>query len=297
LDGDNEAMQKPSKDHYLPAGFIGGFGIPHPSKDRRRFAKVCTRARRPEAELTRQIKAENIAYGFNLYAVENLTADLPRDWAEQIWKLYESDLPDAAKRLEQPGFSHDDWSAVLAHIQAAWIRNPGFDSDAARFLAETGITNVSNDQIQHARKAAYELLPDGALAKSRFAVIRKSEDARRFIIDNRGFVPPRDEQTGQSGVLFPLTGNVAVLMVYDAAQPGDDYTSGPFAQRVLIATGAQALHIATWNHGGIEFVIGHPDDADWIAELTDEPAASLPAFGPYQGSSEAVFKWATVSGR
>ena len=121
---------------------------------------------------------------------------------------------------------------------------------------------------------------------------RRSGLAPRFIIDNRGFVPLRDVQAGQSGVLFPLTGNVAVLMVLDTAGPGDDYTTGPFAQLVLTADGAKAFHTSTWNHQGIECVIGHPDDADWIAKLTDEPEAWLPRLGPHRGTAKTVFGWA-----
>ncbi len=280
----------PRRDHYLPAGLIGGFGRPHDNSPRRRRAKVCIRTRPPENKLTPEIKADSVAWDRGQYDVDNPTDDLPADWAEQIWQLYEDALPDAAKALEQPGFSPDDWATVLKHIRAAWIRNPGFDTDAVTHLTVPG-ASLSNDQVQQARKTAYEQLPH-VLASARFAVIRKSEMAPRFIIDNRGFVPLYDEVAAQSGVLFPLTGNVAVMMVYEAAGPEDDYATAPFAELMLTADGAKAFHSATWNHQGIDLVIGHPDDASWIAELTDEAEAWLPRIGPYRGTAKTVLAWA-----
>jgi len=282
------------RDHYLPAGLIGGFGIPDPSSDRRRRAKVCTRSRPPENLLIPEIRAERVAWGRNVYDVDEPTDELPAEYAEEIWGLYERDLPDAAKALMEPGFTADDWQAVLRHIQASWIRNPGFEQDAVEALIADGIAVPTNDQIQGLRKATHEAMPEQVLSRARFAVIRRGQWTRRFIIDNRGYVPLLDTVTGQSGVLFPLTGDVAVMMVWDAAGPGEDYWAGPFAQLTLTDTGAQALHTATWSHKGIEVVIGHPEDAGWIAELADPPdhGAPLPWYGPYQGTAWPVFGWA-----
>jgi hypothetical protein len=292
-------MANARRDHYLPAGLIGGFGVPHPSSDRRRHAKVCTRTRPPEDVLTPEIKAERVAYGVHVYDVDEPSDDLPADYAEKIWELYERDLPDAAKALEEPAFDPENWLVVLRHIQASWVRNPGFERDAINALVADGIAVPSNDQIQGLRKAAHAAMPQEVLARARFAVIRRSEMARRFIVDDRGFVPLLDTVTGRSGVLFPLTGNVAVMMVWDVATPGEDYQAGPFAQLVLTSTGAEALHTATWSHKGIELVIGHPEDAGWIAELSDPPdhGAPLPGYGPYRGTSETVFGWASRPAR
>lgn len=288
-------MASASRDHYLPAGLIGGFGSPHPTSDRRRHAKVCTRTRPPDDVLCPEIKADRIAWGYNLYDVDEPTDELPDDYAEQIFALYERHLPDAAKALESAEFSPEDWQVVLRHIQASWIRNPGFEQDAVNALIADGIAAPTNDQVQVLRKAAHEAMPEGVLANARFALIRRGQFARRFIIDDRGFVPLLDTVTGRSGVLFPMTGNVAVMMVWGAAGPYDDYWARPFAQLTLTGTGAAALHTATWSHKGIAMVIGHPDDAAWIAELADPPdhGTDLPGHGPYQGTAISVFGWAS----
>jgi hypothetical protein len=245
--------------------------------------------------LTPRVQAKDIAYDYGLYGVQNPTADLPHDYAERIWRQYEPQLPDAAKALETDTYAPQHWLTILKHIQAVWIRNPGFQDDVANNLATDGNSAPVGDDIERVRLNTYQALPEEVLAAARFALLRRGEGVPRvprFILDNRGFVPLRDAEAGQSGVLFPLTGNVAVLMAYSTAQPGDDHTTGPFAVRMLSSGGAEALHAATWNHVGIEFVIGHPDDVELIARLDDAPDALLPRFGPYRGTADMVFDWA-----
>ena len=235
-------------------------------------------------------RADNIAYDYNLYQVDDPCADLPADYAENIWKQYESKLPDAAEALEGASWNRDDWLVVLQHIQAVWIRQPGSDKDIRAHLASHGIPNPSNDKIEDIRRLIHEQMR-GYLHTARFAIVRRHAAARRFIINNRGYVPMADSFDEHSGVLFPLTGNVAVLMARGAAQPGDDIEAGPIAELVLNAGGARSFHAATWNHVDIEFVAGHPDDAGWI-DTIPESAVPLPSLGPYRGNRHTTFRWA-----
>lgn len=286
----NGHMPQP-KPHYLPAGLIGGFGCPNPVHPGRRYAKVTQRRKTPEDKLLREISAENIAFEYGIYDVHQPTADLPANYAEELWEQYEGQLPGAAKALETKAHTHNDWLTVLKHIQSVWPRQPGFKTFAAEALTTDGLA-PTNDNIQSARKATIDEMPEQVLAQARFAIIRRGDFARRFIISNRGYVPVNADDTGTSGVLFPLTGNVAVLMARETAQPEDDHQAGPVAVRQLTARGADMFHIATWNHPGIESVVGHPDDADWIGSIAYDSSADLPTHGPYVGNNESLFEWA-----
>jgi hypothetical protein len=284
------------KDHYLPAALIGGFGMPNPPETRRRRGWwVGTRPKTPSDAPPSRVQAQDIAYAYGLYAVENPTPDLPEDYAEEIWRTYESQLPDAAKAMETDDFADRDWQVILKHIQAVWIRNPGFDDDVRRSLAAEGTAEPTSDDIERLRRDAYRAL-EPMLASARFAIVRRGAgvpQVPRFIIDNRGFVPLHDVANNHSGVLFPLTGNVAVLMAYGVAQPGDDHDSSrPLPVLTLSAGGAEAFHAATWNHEGIEFVVCHPDDIESITRLSDATDAQLPRSGPYRGNAGTVFEWA-----
>jgi hypothetical protein len=279
------------KPHYLPAALIGGFGRPNPAHPGRRHARVVQRRRTPEDKLLREISAENIAFEYGIYDVHMPTADLPTNYAEELWGQYEGQLPDAAKALETQAYTHDDWLTVLKHIQSVWPRQPGFKMFAAEALTTDGLA-LTNDNIQSVRKAIINEIPGQVLARARFAIIRRGDFARRFIISNRGYVPVNADDTGTSGILFPLTGNVAVLMARETAQSEEDHQAGPVAVRQLTARGADMFHIATWNYQGVESVVGHPDDADWIGSIAYDSSADLPIRGPYVGNNERLFEWA-----
>lgn len=113
-----------TRDHYLPAAFIGGFGNQLLGK-RRREAKVIERTKNPDAISPPQA-AQTFGYDTGLYAVQQPSAALPADYAETWWKTYKADLPDAVKALEAGTWAPKNWEAVLRHIQAVWARHPDF---------------------------------------------------------------------------------------------------------------------------------------------------------------------------
>lgn len=250
-------MSNRSKDHYLPAALMGrGFGRIKQGRGSREATLAVRFTASPgiPAEIRR---AENIAYDYDLYHVDDPCADLPASYAEDIWKQYEDKLPGAAKALEGQAWHFSDWLIVLDHIQAAWVRQPGFDQEVRTYLAAHGIANPSNDKIEDVRRLIHQQMRD-YLHTARFAIVRRHESARHFIISNRGYTPMADSLDQHSGALFPLTSNVAVLMARDAAQAGDDIEAGPSAELVLNPGGAKSFHAATWNRDDIEFVAGHP---------------------------------------
>lgn len=83
-------------------------------------------------------------------------------------------------------------------------------------------------------------------------------------------------------------------MVVGAAQQGDDYESGPFAERILDPGTATTVNEAALGTVGIMCVIGHPDDRGAIAAITIGPkVAAMPETGAYLRTLEgSLLDWA-----
>jgi hypothetical protein len=133
------------------------------------------------------------------------------------------------------------------------------------------------------------------MARARFALLKSHRPARRFMIDDKGYVPLHDVGRDLRGVVFPLSGLLAVLMVIGAAGPDDDYEQGPFAVRTLNPRGMEIINEATGDTVGIKCVIGHPEDEQAISALaTGVKQVKMPELGPYRNSREpGLFDWAT----
>ncbi|MGV9350192.1 DUF4238 domain-containing protein [Streptomyces spiralis] len=204
------------KPHYLPAALIGGFGVPETGRVvGLRHAKVCVRRRKEPEKVFGPLKAENIAYQYGLYDVDDPSSDLPADFAEAIWQEYEGALPTVIRALEQGTFTKDDWKTILLHVQAQSIRHPDYDRVAVTYI-------------------------------------------------QGGYIPMHDTLLDLKGALFPVSGDIAVLMVVGAAQPNDDYEAGPLTERTLNAKGMELVNRAAWTITEITCVMGHPDDADYL---------------------------------
>jgi hypothetical protein len=128
----------PPRPHHLPASFIGGFGQPaRRDPANLRAARVCVRRKDPD-KLLPNMEAEEVGFERGVYDVENPTADLPADFAEQEWKKYEGKLPGAIRALHSGTFGPAEWQTVLRHVQAVWARHPDFERDVAEQKAAQG---------------------------------------------------------------------------------------------------------------------------------------------------------------
>ena len=274
--------------HYLPAAFIGGFGIPNPRRTGGRYASVCMRRRNAETVMG-PLPAEKVAAEFGLYDVERPTPSLPADFADKLWEQYEGALPAAAVALESDGFTAQHWETVLLHVQAQSIRHPDFDRVASAHLG----AGVPRDAIQEQRQVTHRE-SRRLLSRARFAVVRRSSHAPRFLLNDKGLTSFLDLEFGARSVLFPLTGNVAVLMAVDAAREGDDYEAGPYAVRRLNPKALRFVNGASWDQVHTRAVFGHPDDEQTLAGLRSTgQLARLPLLGPYQGNREpGLLDWA-----
>ena len=290
-------MAKAARPHYLPAGLIGGFGEPDTGKHagHLRYAWVCVWRTEDRGTVTRT-RADNVAIQNGVYDVAEPGPDLPADFAEQLWQRYEGALPGAIRALENRSWTRDDWQTVLLHVQAQSIRHPDFARAVHEHVGEPAAARLGPDEMQAERQRTYQDTR-AWMARARFAVLRHREPAQRFLANDKGYVPLHDVARDVRGVVFPLSGLVAVLMVVEVAQPGDNYEQGPLAERILNPKGMEIINEATWDTVGIKCVIGYPDDEQAIAALTTrEKTVSMPALGPYRGNRElGLFDWACPS--
>ena len=285
---------KAARTHYLPASLIGGFGQPESGRrsGNLRYARVCVR--RPDhPERTTVMRADQVAVQNGLYDVDQSGPELPADFAERLWKAYEGPLPVAIRALESGKYTKDDWLTVLLHVQAQSIRHPDFDREALNYLARQGARSPGGDQVQAQRQRTH-VETRQLMAGARFAVVRYRHPAQHFLINDKGYVPLYDVIRNARGVVFPLSGQVGVLMVAEAAQAGDDYETAPVTERTLNPKAMAIINEATWDTVGIRCVIGHPDDTAWISDLQPGPkAVKMPQYGPYRWNREAgLFDWA-----
>jgi hypothetical protein len=282
------------KPHYLPAALIGGFGVPEARRAAGlRHAKVCVRRRKEPDKVFGPVKAENIAFKHGLYDVDAPSSDLPADFAETLWQEYEGALPAAIRALEEGTFTRDDWKTILLHVQALSIRHPDYDRVAISYIQEGGLPTPDRDHVQRQRQTTFRETRQW-MANARFALIRRGTAAPRFLLNDKGYVPMHDTLLDLKGVLFPLSGQIAVLMAVGAAPPTDDYEDGPFAERTLNAKGMELTNQVAWTVSEIAFLMGHPNDAEYLLQLSETgPTVRLPRLGPYGGNREPTFfHWA-----
>lgn len=277
-----------NRDHYLPAAFIGGFGDLLPGKHRR-DAKVIARTKTPDTVSGPQA-ARTFCYGKGLYEVDQPTAALPAGYAETWWKTYERDLPDAVLALEAGTGGAAQWQTVLRHMQAAWARHLDFARDAAEQKKQQGVTGLTGDCLEYARKEALDQTA-AVLAAARFALLRRDTHAEHFVCNDKGFTTfgGADE-----GVFFPLNREIAVLMAIGKAAPGEAHDQAPYAERTVNARGVDFLNYAAWDQTGIELVFAHPDDELLLKGLISKGTGSVVrrALRPFRRTREpGLFDW------
>ena len=289
------AIAKAARPHYFPAGLIGGFGQPDTGRraGHLRYSWVCVRWI-GETSVVPRIRADNVAIQNGVYDVAEPGPDLPADFAEQLWQQYEGELPAAIRALEAGTWTCSDWQTVLLHVQAQAIRHPHFTRAVHEHIGPAAAARLGPDDIQAERQCTYRDTRSW-MSRARFALLRHRRPAPRFLANDKGYVPLHDIRREMRGVVFPLSGLVAVLMVVEAAQPGDDYEQGPLVERTLNPVGMQIINDAAWDTARIRCVFGHPDDAQAIAApATGEKLTRMPELGPYRGNREpGLFDWAS----
>jgi len=286
--------------HTFPASVIGGFGIPASGKNAiyARHARVAVRfTHKPDKIFV--MSANDVSKVHDEYAFDRPPAGVPRNVIDDLWTAYEGKLVPAIKAIEERRSSMADWAVILTHVHAEAVRSSDFRDRAAAYLAaEHGITDPTKDQLQFERLRTLVNTPD-LMAECRFAVVRRPSDGPRFIGNAKGYGAPfEDLEFGHACVVFPLSPEVAVLMVVGAAKQDDDHRAGPMQDLTMTAAAVDMVNEAAWRLRGSSCVFGHPDDEDYILNLDADRMLMPPVLGPFRGTCDmSLCDWAARNDR
>lgn len=223
--------------------------------------------------------------------MESPPEGLSENFIDDLWKTYESELPGAIERLGVGAWTDRDWETVLLHLVAAAVRHPDFARVATEYRAARGDAISHPDEVQHERLLTLQNTP-ALLAEGRCAIVRAPEDGHRLVINDKGFATVRDRYNGYRGVLFPLSGQVAVLCVPYVGKVEGRTSAWLSADFTMTPATVEMWNLLSWQHVESGLVIGHPEDSDKLADL-DESDPILPRLGPYRGRGvEGAFEWA-----
>ena len=279
-------------DHYLPAALIGGFGAreARQRKSGLRYFNVAIR-RREKPDEVKIRSAEKVARSIGVYRLESPPEDLSENFIDDLWNTYESGLPGAIERFGVGAWTDRDWNTVLLHLVAAAVRHPDFERVATEYRAARGDSISHPDEVQHERLVTLQNTP-ALLAEGRCAIVRAPEDGHGLVINDKGFATVRDPYNGYRGVLFPLSGQVAVLCVPYVGKVEGRTTAWLCADLIMTPATVEMWNLLSWQHVESGLVIGHPDDKCQLARL-DDSQPNLPRLGPYRGRGvEGAFEWA-----
>ena len=227
-----------------------------------------------------------------MYELVSPPADVAPNAIDELWKHYEPELPDAILRFAKGTNTPKDWGPLLIHLICMSSRLPGFELLAEQFLKAQGAASVTRDDIQWERvRTINETLP--LLAACRFRIIFRATDGPRFFMNDKGFTNVGVAGTRDKGTLFPLSGDVALLMVPDvgvnAANPGVGLARG----WTFTPATVEMFNLAAWKQVGSGFLVGHPDDKAEMERLSSAQDLTLPRLGAFRGRGvEGPFEWA-----
>jgi hypothetical protein len=278
-----------TKDHYLPAAFIAGFGSDRPTALEARKRPVRVRFKR-DPDKTFPMKAERIAKQGDVYRLEDPPIGMKANVIDDIWDAYEPKLPSAVKSFESGTWGDDEWSTIWFHMCAVGVRHPSFTDFAIEQLAARG-DDAGPDDAQRARvKTLSE--SQALLASWRFAVVFRPNDAHRFVTNDKAYASVT-EFDHRNAVFFPLSSEVGVLGAVDAGDTSLDSPPSPETSRVLTPSTVESLNDVSWQVDGVRCVIGHPDDEARLLRLEDRGLWTQPQLGPYRKrGTEGLLDWA-----
>ncbi|HKF16717.1 MAG TPA: DUF4238 domain-containing protein [Candidatus Dormibacteraeota bacterium] len=114
-------MPRPTKQHYLPASVIGGFGLARSAAPREALVAV---RRKGSAEVT-EATAESVASERGLYTLQNPPPGVTADQLDNLWtQELEPPIHNAIGRLADRSASAQDETAILAYVAALGVRHP-----------------------------------------------------------------------------------------------------------------------------------------------------------------------------
>jgi hypothetical protein len=130
------------------------------------------------------------------------------------------------------------------------------------------------------------------LADARIAAAYRPDDGGRFIVNDKGFTSI-EAPNGRKGVIFPLSGAVALVCVIGVGRYPGRESPWLWGEVTFTPSGVDLINEASWRQPGISCVIAHPSDKERLLRLDTERELTVPALGPYrQRGVEDLFDWA-----
>jgi hypothetical protein len=267
----------PSKQHYLPAAFIGGFGHRLTGKSRREARIVAWDAE--TGTVGDPIKAERIGWLHDTYTIPELGAAL-EDVVDSVWDAYEGVLPDAAQAVSSGQLSDEYVNAVKAHVACAAVRLPGFPDALRQHHTAQGLSEPAEWEAKLSR---LQWIWSGLMMDSwRWRAVHKPEQySVPFLLPDTGFVKFGTED-GQELLLLPLTPAVGIIGCRANVPNG----LAQMDHRTATLTTMEWLNHLLANAPSRRYCITHPGRAEWLERVVTRPDLNLPcpsSGGPYVG--------------
>lgn len=267
--------KKGSKDHYLPAALIGGFGE-RAAKGGRRKAKVAVwidqlgRVEKPMA-------AEKVGYVRGLYRVPSVRGSA--EAFEKVWQSYEGDLPTAIEHLADEKPSAQDLGALIAHVAFAGARFADFTESLKQWSLEQGRAIT---EAEARRERAGWLSGGLEVAEWRWRAIH-APDKSVFVLPDTGYavIKPIDTEPAY-WVFLPLGPRIGVLV--KRAELGEPNGPDSMDYRQLTWTAGDVLNDASIRQPNRTVLISHPSRSEELERLaTSSRVPRDLRGGPYVG--------------
>ena len=268
-----------TKQHYLPASLIGGFGRPAAS-GKLREARVTVRRKVTGAVDAGVPKAETLAYRPGMYRLASPPAGVDRDAVDKLWDPVETGLGDLAAGLAARHLQRGDDTLLFDYAATAGVRHPSFEDVVADHQARQSQPALQGDSVQYARILALDNQRP-VMPTWRWRVLHSPEDAPRFMITDRGWMYVGQEDWPTHGLFLPMGPRVAILGYLN--DPGLPPRRPAFEEHLdLCQSAIDYLNAAAWDDPYIELVIAHPGDRSRLATLADHRNLRINALGPYR---------------
>lgn len=247
-----------ARHHFIQAALLGAFGDVQLGKPLR---EAPIEIRRRGNSATETTTPDEVGWVHELYRRTSVPAGVDPDLVDNVWSPIENAYRDRVTKLENRSTDAADLSWLISYVCAAGVRHPDFGDAVNRWRAEVGQAPIAGDAVQVARLVFSNngLVP---LGEFRWRIGHSRQEAPRFIVNDLGWMYVSDPGMRGRGLIVPLNSRVAALAWIDPANRGavDHQDMRPGTIRWLNA--------ATWEQAP-EFVVGHPDDKNYLKELRD----------------------------
>jgi hypothetical protein len=268
-----------TRQHYLPAAVIGGFGRLAAGKPLR-DASILVKDLRTGS--MRMSTANNEAHRRALYRLEAPPPGVDADAIDKNWSAIEPKLPGLVARLTNRALVRGDDLLLMQYASMAGVRHPTFTVLAEHHQTEQGQTLPNRDQVQWMRAEAL-LNQLEEVPKWRWRVLHSPDDAPRFMLSDRGWIYVQEPDQATRAIFLPMGPRVGVLGYLDVE--GLPPRRTPFDEhRDLVASWVTWFNAAGGSDAQFtNSLFAHPDDESILRSLPDARHLHVNDYGPFRG--------------